>query len=44
MDGRVLGSDEFVNNVLKDAVARMVRQNALKKVRRRSQRVIADNL
>ena len=41
-DGRVLGSGAFVESVLKDADARMIRQSALKKLRQRSQRVIAD--
>ena|ERR1051325_2424368 len=40
-DERILGSGAFVARVLKDADARMLRQNALKKTKRYSERVVA---
>ncbi len=40
-DERILGSGAFVEHVLKDADARAVRQNALKKNNRRAERVVA---
>jgi DNA-binding phage protein len=41
-DERILGSGAFVEHVLKDADARGVRQNALKKIKRRAERVVAE--
>ena len=40
-DERILGSGTFVDRVLKEADARMLRQNALKKTKRYAERVVA---
>jgi putative transposase len=41
-DERILGSGEFVERILKEADARMQRQTAVKKIKRRAERVVAE--
>jgi hypothetical protein len=41
-DDRILGSGEFVERVLKEADARMMRQAGLKKIKRQAERVVVE--